>query len=120
MIEKLDVSGVHMNVGTDLNKYVVKKIGKLDKYLPRHARASVQVDVRLKESRAKDKKTSTCEVVMRLPHETIAVKESTVNMFAAVDIVEAKLKNQLRKYKDLHSTKRLHNKILARLRRQSA
>jgi ribosome-associated translation inhibitor RaiA len=35
-----------------------------------------------------------------LPNENIAIHESTVNMFAAVDIVETKLKNQLKKYKE--------------------
>jgi ribosome-associated translation inhibitor RaiA len=38
-------------------------------------------------------------------------------MFAAVDIVEAKLKNQLKKYKENTGHLRLHKRVLARIRR---
>jgi ribosome-associated translation inhibitor RaiA len=41
---------------------------------------------------------------MFLPRKEFATKETTMNIFAAVDIVEAKLKNNLRKYKETHST----------------
>ena len=108
-----------MKVTSDLNKYVVKKIGKLDKYMSRHARESVHAEVFLKETKIKAKKECTCEVVLHLPHETITTKESTMNIFAAVDIVEAKLKNLLKKYKETHYNPRLHRRLIARVRRQS-
>jgi len=117
MIERLDISGVHLRVDDDLRKYVYKKIGHLDHYIPKHSRLSAHAEVKLKEAKAKDKKECTCEVVLYLPHEVISVEESTVNMYAAVDIVEAKLKSQLSKYKDLHANPRLHRRLLLRLRR---
>jgi len=40
---------------------------------------------------------------MFLPGETITAKETTVNIYAAIDIVEQKIKSQLRKYKSLNS-----------------
>ena len=46
-------------------------------------------------------------------------KETTVNMFAAIDVVEQKLKNQVKKYKQKNGTGRLHHRILARLKRTS-
>jgi ribosomal subunit interface protein len=119
MIKKLEISGVHTELTSDLKKYVIKKIGRLDSYMPRHSRESVKVEVTLKEGNAKDKNRCECEVVMRLPQETVAVKEATVNMFAAVDIVEAKLRNQLKKYKETHSKIKLHRRLMARLRRRS-
>jgi putative sigma-54 modulation protein len=103
MIEKLEITGIHLEVDEKLNKYVSAKIGKVDRYLTRHARQSVHGEVRLMEQHVKDKKNCTCEVVLHLPQETITVKESTLNIYAAVDIVEAKLKNQLIKYKQKHS-----------------
>lgn len=106
MIENIKISGAKMVDNDDLNKYIVKKIGKLDKYIPRRARESVRADVKLKETSIKAKKQYTCEVILHLPHDTIATKETTLNMFAAVDIVETKLKNQLKKYKDQHSVLR--------------
>ena len=120
MIQKLEINGIHMEVDSDLRKYVVKKIGRLDQYMSRHVRTSAHAEVKLKEAKAKDKKQATCEVILHLPNEVITTKESTVNMYAAVDIVEAKLKNQLKKYKDKHDNPhRLHRRIVARLRRKS-
>lgn len=117
MIKKLHINGVHADISNDLHKYVMKKIGRLDKYLPRAARASVQAEVKLKESKAKDKKHHTCEVILHLPQEKITVKEATINMYAAVDIVEAKLKNQIKRYKDTHHTGHIARRLAARLRR---
>lgn len=119
MINKFDISGVHMTVGDDLKKYINRKIGKLDRYIPKHARESAHVDVLIKESKLKTRKQHTCEVIMKLPRETFTIKETTVNPFAAVDIVETKLKVHLKKYKETHGTQRMHRKVLARLRRRT-
>lgn len=102
---KLTLEGNHLNITEDLEKYVNKKVGKLDKYIPRNARVSAHAQVLLKEFKIKNKKQCTCEVIMHLPHEEFATKETTMNIFAAVDIVEAKLKNQLRKYKETHTAR---------------
>lgn len=119
MIKKLEVSGVHVTLDADLKKYTRSKIGKLDKYLPRNTRESVHVEVFLKESKTKNKKQCTCEVVMYLPQGQLTAKESTVNMYAAIDIVETKLKNQIKKYKDTHGTRALHRRVLAKFNRRS-
>lgn len=118
MIEKLEIEGVHMTVGDDLRKYVSKKIGRLDKYMPRHARASAHAEVKLKDAKAKTKAERTCEVIVNLPQDTIIVSETTVNIYAAVDIVEEKLKDQLRKYKDKHANPGLRRRLVARFKRQ--
>lgn len=117
MIRKLEINGVKMDVGADLQKYVIRKIGKLDKYLPRKSRESVHVEVYLKEKKIKTRKECVCEVIMKLPQETIAVSESTMNMFAAVDIVEAKLKNQIKKYKETHTSLKLHRRVINKFNR---
>jgi ribosomal subunit interface protein len=116
MIKRLDITGVHMEVDDDLKKYAAKKIGRLDRFIPKVGRESVHVDVKLKEGKAKDKNERTCEVILRLPHETITVKDCTINIYAAIDIVETKLRNQLKKYKELHASPRLHQRMLSRLK----
>lgn len=118
MIAKMEISGIHADVDSDLHKYVEKKIGHLDRYIPRHARESAHAEVKLKEKMIKTKKECTCEVVLHLPHDTIMTKETTMNMYAAVDIVETKLKNQLKKYKETHTHKRFHRRVLNKLRSQ--
>jgi putative sigma-54 modulation protein len=105
MINKLEIAGIHTDADADIQKYVKKKIGKLDSYMPRHARKSAHAEVKLKEAKSKDKKQCTVEVVLHVPGETLTAKETTVNMYAAIDIVEEKLKTQLKKYKDQNSAK---------------
>lgn len=117
MIKKLEITGVHYAIDDELRKYATNKIGKLDKYLPRKSRESAHAEVFLKESKSKDKKQCTCEVILHLPQGKLATKEATINMYAAIDIVETKLKNQIKKYKDTHSVNRLHKRVLLRVKR---
>jgi len=105
MINKLEVSGIHTSDSKDIQKYARKKISKLDSYMSRHARKSAHAEVVLKEAKAKDKKQCTAEVTIYMPGEVISAKETTVNMHAAIDIVEEKLKTQLRRYKTVGSSK---------------
>lgn len=120
MIKKLEIQGVKMDVDMKLRTYITKKIGRLDRFVSRRARESMHVQVFLKEEKKKNKKSNFCEVIIKLPQDTIAVKESTINMYAAVDIVEAKLKNQLKKYKEKHSHKKFHHRVIARIKRRSS
>lgn len=119
MIQKYELSGVHTTVTPELQKYIEKKILKLDKFIPKAARESAHAEIYIKETKQKTRIQHTCEVILKLKSETMTVKETTVNPFAAVDIVEAKLKNQLREYKEKHSQKRFRNKVLARMRRRT-
>lgn len=122
MIQKLEIAGVHTSVDEKLHRYVTKKIGKLDVYIARHARKSAHAEVMLKKNQARSnsKILYACEVVLYLPHEVVRVEEATLNLYAAVDIVEEKLKHQLKKYKEIHASPKLHRRVIARLKRQAA
>jgi len=120
MIQKTEINGVHMTVGDDLRKYVMKKIARLEKYIPKHARASAHLEVKLKEGKTKGRNERTCEVLLHLPHENITLSETTINIYAAVDIVEEKLKTQLHRYKEKHADPTLHQRLLVRLKRSAA
>ena len=117
MLQKFEVQGVHTTLDDNLRKYVNKKIGGLDRYLSRHNRQSAHAEVHLKEGKAKNNTHCTCEVTMYLPHDTINLQESAFNMYAAVDIIEAKLKQQLKKYKELHPNGKLTRRLMARWHR---
>ena len=103
MIAKLDITTINGETDADVKKYVEKKIGKLDAYMTRHARKSAHAEVKLKETKLKTRKQSTCEVIIFVPGSTLQAQETTLNIYAAIDIVEEKLKAQLRKYKEGHS-----------------
>jgi putative sigma-54 modulation protein len=100
MIEAIDITGVKYDLDETTKKYVTKKIGRLDRYLPRHARKSVSAEVKLKQINGDHGNKYEAEIVLYVPDKIITAKDSTVNMLAAVDIVEAKLVAQLHKYKE--------------------
>mgnify|MGYP000108943207 CR=1 FL=1 len=101
MIRSIDITGINAyDLDETTKKYVLKKIGRLDRYLPRHARASVAVEVKLKEVNKDHGNKYEAEVILHVPDKTITAKDTTLNMLAAVDIVEAKIVTQLRKYKE--------------------
>lgn len=111
MIQKIEIIGVHLEVDEKITKYINKKLGKLDKYLPKKSKDSAHLEVMLKDNK-KNVNHSICEVVLFLPKSKIVVSENTINIFAAIDIVEEKLKIQIKKYKEEHETSRRTAKIL--------
>lgn len=119
MIKNIEITASGLELNEDIKKYVDKKIGRLDRFLSKHARKTVHAQVKLKQEHSKKKDRLMAEVVLHVPGETMTAKESTLNIYAAIDIVEAKLKNQLKKYKDKNeSNKRADRKgALSRLRK---
>lgn len=120
MIAKFELKGVHTTIDANLQKYATRKLAGLDKYLPRHHRDAAHAVVELKQAnKAREQRKYTCDVTLHLPKETIHVAESTLNMYAAVDIVETKLKQQIKKYKESHASGKLSRHLTARFRRQN-
>lgn len=95
---RVTIAAKRYETGEELKKYVERKLDRLTKYVPRHARKTLHADVHLSEHPRKVN-PYYCEIVLHLPHGQLVASEATINMFAAVDIVEAKLKNQLHRYK---------------------
>lgn len=100
MISSLDITGEKYEVDDTTKKYVTKKLGRLDRYLPRHARKSASSEIKLRQINADHGNKYEAEVILYLPEKTLTAKDSTMNMLAAIDIVEAKLVAQLHKYKE--------------------
>ncbi len=100
MITHIDIAGVGgFEVDEPTKKYIHKRIGRLDRFAPRHARKSIHATVKVEQvDRDKGNKYEVDATII-VPDKNITAKDSTTNVLAAVDIVEAKLANQLRKYK---------------------
>lgn len=120
MIKHIDIAAAQKDyeIDQDLAKYIHKKIGKLDRHMKRKVRLEARADVKLKESISnKSGKKCTAEVIIHAPGMKLTASESTINMYAAIDIVEAKLQNQLKREKDKKSpAKDKHKKSRARQR----
>jgi len=114
MINKLEIHGIHYSVDENLQKYISRKINRLEKYVAVDARQSFHVEVFMQEIKARSGKQCECEIVVHLPKEILTVKDSTVNMYAAIDIVEEKLKQALKKYKNQHDNARKERHLLNR------
>jgi len=119
MIASIDITGVKYNAGDQVQKYVMRKIAKLDRYLPRHARKSVTADVKLKQVNRDHGNKYEAEIIITVPDKRLTAKDSTVNMFAAIDIVEAKLINQMRKYKQASVTHVGNRRALSQFKRRT-
>lgn len=117
MIDLITITGVKYNVDDTTKRYVIKKISRLDRYLPRHARKSANAQIILREVNRAHGNKYEAEVILHVPGKTMTAKDSTVNILAAVDIVEAKLAAQLHKYKTVTSNHGGRGNMLARLRR---
>lgn len=117
MISSIDITGLHYEVDDTTKKYVMKKIGRLDRYLPRHARKSLHAEVVLEQVNKDHGNKYQAEVKLVVPDKNIEAKDTTVNMLAAIDIVEAKLATQLKKYKQMHVAHVGRRGVLSRFKR---
>lgn len=121
MIAHIDITGVgSYELDDTTRKYITKKIGALDRFAPRHARKTITAEVKVAEVNRDKGNKYEVEAIIDVPGKRVTAKDSTLNVLAAVDIVEAKLASQLKRYKeDLipHVGKR---RILARFKRSFA
>lgn len=121
MLKKFDIHGIHKILDKKLHKYVTKKLGRIDRYMAPKYKQSAYLEVRLKESRLKGENHCLVTAVLQLPKQNIVIKEKSINMYAAVDIVEAKLKQQIQKYKYKHGGARTRrSQLFTRFSRQGA
>lgn len=120
MIESIEITGVKFDVDAATRKYVLKKIGRLDRYLPKHARKSVMAEVKLRQVNRDHGNKYEAEVILQVPDKVLTARDSTVNALAALDIVEAKIVTQLRKYKQTTMPHVGRRGVLSRFKRSYA
>lgn len=120
MINAINITGVKYDLDEPTKRYVIKKIGRLDRYLPRHARKSAYADVKLKQVNRDHGNKYEAEVIIHVPEKTLTAKDCTVNVLAALDIVESKLATQMHKYKEEHIPHVGNRGVLSRFKRSYA
>lgn len=120
MIQSIDIQGLKYDLDDTTKKYVMKKIGRLDRYLPRHARKSVTANVILRQIDEPHGNKYQAEVIINVPEKRLTAKDSTVNMLAAIDIIEAKMAAQLHKYKETTVPHVGRRGVLSRFKRSYA
>ena len=100
MIEKIEMSGNGYRIEEPFKKYTEKRIGKLDRYLPRGFKKDVVAKIVVAEIGKSKGEKYEISVAMDIPGgKVIAARDECSNVFAGVDLVEAKLLGQIRRYK---------------------
>ncbi len=112
---KISITAKHYEMPPELERYIEKKLNRLVRYTPKSLRHNLHSEVILTELKGKSTNPFQCEVLVHLPHGKLVASESTINMFAAVDIVEAKIRNQLSKYKGKNHPEHRGIRLLRRL-----
>jgi putative sigma-54 modulation protein len=113
---KVDLTGRNLDIDDSIRAYIDEKIGGLEKYLPRRDRGNVSCTVILTDDPSgREDNRYICEAVMSVNGTQLVSQEGTVSIYAAVDIVEAKLKVQLTRYKEKQTLQPRRSRMLARL-----
>ena len=100
MIEKIEINGNDYKVEEPLRRYVEKRLGKLDRYLPRGFKKDVVLKVIVSTIGKSKGEKYEVSVAMDIPGgKVLAAKDECSNVFAGVDLVEAKVTGQIRRYK---------------------
>lgn len=115
---KLDITGRGYELNVKIKEYVGQKLGLLDKYVGRQAGEVAGQVVLIEDASGREDNRYVCEANINLPGATLHAKDATVNMYAAIDIVEAKLKVQMLRYREKHLPPRGRaRRMLARVMR---
>lgn len=117
MIKNIDISGIGYELDEATKAYIEKKISKIDKYLPRKKRDSVKAHVKLKKINKNHGNKYEAEIILSVPDKVLTAKDSTVNMLAAIDIIEAKILAQIHKYKEESISHLSKRKLMSRFKR---
>ena len=115
MIDKIEITGNKYKVEETFRKYAIKRIGKLDRYLPRGSKKDIVAKIVITEVNRAHGNKYEISAAMEIPGgKVIAARDESSNVYAGVDIIEAKLMGQILRYK-LESTPHLQKNKLKSL-----
>lgn len=106
------VSAEGFDLTPKLQKYTSSKVRDIEKYIPRKARQAAVLAVHFKVAKRGQEKT--CTLALQLPHETLAVKETTGHVYAALDIATVEMRRKVADYKSKHSKYGIRHRLLRR------
>lgn len=114
---QIQLKGRNYEIDRELKKYVTRKLGHLDRYLPHgHASQGMSVEI-FKDPSGREGNNYKVVVRLKVPGPDIVAETATINPHSAIDIVEQKLKMQIHKYKDkVQDKKRGLRSVFKRLR----
>lgn len=118
---KIEITGRNFEVDEKIRAYAEEKIGCLEKYMAASNQDGVRAEIVLEDDPSgREDNHCVCDCVLVAPGGKLVAREGTVNMFAAIDIVEAKLQAQLVKRKEKHMDAPRRGGLLGKIINRSA
>ncbi|MDR1032885.1 MAG: ribosome-associated translation inhibitor RaiA [Candidatus Nomurabacteria bacterium] len=99
MAIKTEKVGINYSLDEVTSKYIDKRIGRLDRFLPRKSRKTANATVTIKQVNKSHGNKYSVDAVISVPNKVITAKDESSNVLAAIDILEVKLVSQISRYK---------------------
>jgi putative sigma-54 modulation protein len=110
---QLSITGKNLEVNDNIRKYVEKKIGRLDRYLPNIIDGRVELTVNEGARAADDRQIA--QVTLRTKNAILRAEEASGDIFASIDAVFDKMQRQADRYKGKRWAKRTEGAEVAEL-----
>ncbi|MDR0398131.1 MAG: ribosome-associated translation inhibitor RaiA [Candidatus Nomurabacteria bacterium] len=117
MAIKTEKVGINYNIDEVTDKYIEKRIGRLDRFLPRQTRKTATAKVTIKQVNKSHGNKYSVDAVLTVPNKVITAKDESSNVLAAIDILEVKLASQISRYKAEVTPHVGKHRFLARIKR---
>ena len=101
---QLSITGKNIEINDNLRKYVEKKIGRLDRFLPNIIDGRVELSVAEGARAAEDRQIA--QVTLRTKNAVLRAEEASSDIFASVDAVFEKMQRQVDRLKGKRWAKR--------------
>jgi ribosome-associated translation inhibitor RaiA len=98
----IDCSAKGFTLTTDLEKYAHNKAARLKRRLPRKFREGACCRIRFTQVVRKGTKHNTCNITFTFDDSEFKVAETTLHMYAALDVAAVNVEQQLRDYVKMH------------------
>ncbi len=109
---KLQLTGRQYEIDEELERYTKKRLGTLDRYIPRKYKVQkMHVEI-FRDPSGKEDNRYRVKANLHLPEQEVIAETAMMNPHAGVDVVREKLKLQIKKYKEKHAVRRFRIKEL--------
>ncbi len=92
---KIHITSRGLDLTTDLEKYANRKLARLAKKVPRRKRAEAVCKIVFAQVRRRGKEINTCSIDFVFNSTQLRAQETTLHMYAALDIAAVHMERQI-------------------------
>jgi ribosomal subunit interface protein len=111
MITNIEKTGVKYNIDETVSRYIDRRLGRLDKFLPRSHRKNALLKIVIKQVNRSHGNKYELDAELNAHGKIINARDEAGNVLAGIDIIEAKFMIQIRKFKTEVSKKSLWSRL---------